>query len=107
MQLFHHEKPKHSMRYLFVSLGLFAAVFVLFSASLNTLSGKTKEAQQKTLEDAIYRSISHCYALNGYYPESLDALIETYGITYDADQYFVDYQIWSENVMPDVTIIPR
>jgi len=61
----------------------------------------------KALENAIYRSIAHCYATNGYYPNSLAYLQEHYGLHFDTEQYFVDYQIWSENVMPDVTIIPK
>jgi hypothetical protein len=61
----------------------------------------------ESLSAAIQRSIIHCYATEGHYPESLDALIEEYNIQYDSDRFFVDYQVLGENIMPDVTIIDK
>lgn len=61
----------------------------------------------RTLEQAIHKSVAHCYAVEGVYPESLEYLKEEYGISYDSEKYFVDYQIWGENIMPDITIIQK
>ena len=40
------------------------------------------------------------------YPESLSYLEEHYGITYDKENYVVDYEIIGSNILPDVTVIP-
>jgi len=61
----------------------------------------------ETLQRAITRGITHCYATQGHYPESLEELHKTYGITYDEDLYFVDYQVLGKNIYPDVTIIEK
>ena len=37
----------------------------------------------------------------------MDYLKENYGLMYDEDRYFIDYQPLGSNLMPDVTIIPR
>ncbi len=53
------------------------------------------------------RSITHCYAVEGTYPSSLEYLKENYGLTYDETVFFVDYQTIGSNILPDVTIIER
>lgn len=93
------------MRNLFLSIVLFLAVFFAFFSGIGQISAHTTEEEMATLETAIHKSIAHCYATEGFYPESLDYLKEEYGITYDSDKFFVDYQVWGENVLPDVTII--
>ena len=53
------------------------------------------------------RGIIHCYSMEGAYPESLQYLKDHYGLTYDEDRFFVDYQVLGSNLLPDVTIIDR
>ena len=55
----------------------------------------------------LIRNITYCYAVEGSYPESLDYLKEHYGLTYDEDRFFVDYQVIGANILPDVTIIEK
>ena len=52
-------------------------------------------------------AITECYALEGAYPPDIDYLTAHYGLTYDADTYFIDYQYIGSNLRPDVTIIKR
>ena len=66
-----------------------------------------RNRQKESLENAITRSITHCYAVEGSYPASLDYLKENYGLTYDEDLFFVDYQTIGSNILPDVTIIEK
>lgn len=106
MKRFDHKTSKHGRNQL-IALALFLVIFCAFSFGINRISHITDHNQMETLELAISRSITHCYATEGHYPESLDYLIENYGITYDADQYFVDYQILGKNLYPDVTIIEK
>lgn len=51
--------------------------------------------------------IVYCYATEGTYPESLEDLKAHYGLTYDEDLFFVDYQTVGANIYPDVTIIEK
>jgi len=61
--------------------------------------------QQHSLQDAISRDLVQCYALEGTYPPSISYLEEHYGLTYNKDLFFVDYQTYGSNLMPSVTII--
>ena len=59
------------------------------------------------LEKAVNRSITQCYALEGTYPPDMEYLTAHYGLTYDEDLFFVDYQTVGANIYPDVTIIEK
>ena len=90
-------------------LSFLAFVLLLFFAlsGLQEISDKTQDNQRESLEHALERSIAHCYALEGTYPPSLDYIKTHYGLTYDEDRFFVDYQPIGSNLMPDVTIIEK
>ena len=68
----------------------------------------SNESEQTTiLEKAVTRTITQCYALEGSYPPDIAYLTTHYGLTYDPDQYLIDYQYIGSNLRPDVTIIKR
>lgn len=100
-------KKTSSSRNFILSIAGFLAIVILFWLGTSLLSDRTDSRQAETLKHAITRGIAHCYATEGSYPESLQYLKENYGITYDEDRFFVDYQALGSNLMPDVTIIDR
>lgn len=79
-------------------------IFVLFA---NSMTATNTEREKEILENAIERSITQCYALEGSYPANLAYLEENYGLIYNEDLFFVDYQYISGNLRPDITIIER
>lgn len=90
---------------LLLSVLLFALILILFSMGISSLSADNDRRQRESLERALNRSITSCYAVEGSYPESLAYLEEHYGLTYDHDRFFVDYRIAGANLYPDVTIL--
>lgn len=92
---------------LLFSLLVFVFIFGLFYWGIDAVSATSKAEQRRSLEAALHRSIVHCYATNGTYPQSLLYLKEHYGITYDENRFYVDYQPSGENLMPEVTIIEK
>lgn len=46
----------------------------------------------------------HCYAIEGQYPESVAYLEENYGLRIDHDRYIVHYDIFADNIMPEITV---
>lgn len=96
-----------SSRNILVSIIIFIMVFCLFWFGITTMSEKNSSQEKQTLETAINRGIVHCYSIEGNYPESLQYLKDHYGLTYNEDRFFVDYQILGSNILPDVTIIDK
>ena len=58
----------------------------------------------RLLEEAIMRVVVHSYAVNGYFPESLDYIIANYGIYIDTSRFVVHYDIFASNLLPDVRV---
>lgn len=92
---------------LLVSLLLLAVVIGLFLFGSNALRSTQSDRQKEILSSSVDRSITQCYALEGSYPSSLSYLEEHYGLTYDKDRYYIDYQFIGSNLRPDITIIER
>ena len=107
MNRFSGRFQKRRISGIWVTLALFLLVFFLFSGGLNLLSQKTSEEQLASLEKSLYQTAVHCYCVEGSYPESLDYLKENYGLSFDENRFFVDYQPLGENIMPDITVLAR
>lgn len=106
MTLFHAKKKKASLSGIF-SLLLLLAVLFAFVKSVDSIQTANDAEQAKILENALTRSITECYALEGAYPPNLAYLTEHYGLVYDTEQYFIDYRYIGANLRPDVTIIKK
>lgn len=91
----------------FLSLAALVCLFFLFYRGILSVSEANLEKQQESLENALSRSITQCYAVEGTYPPSLSYLEEHYGLTYNRELFYVDYRPIGSNIMPDVTVLPR
>ena len=78
--------------------------FMFFS---NSFSDVNLSYEKDLLQKALDRSITQCYALEGTYPNDLEYLEEHYGLTYNKEHFFVDYQYIGGNLRPDITIIEK
>ncbi len=92
-----------------VSLPLigFIFLFIFFIRGIASVSETTVDKQKESLTTALNRSITQCYAVEGTYPPSLSYIEEHYGLTYDHDKFFVDYQVYGANMYPTVTVISK
>ncbi len=85
---------------------LFGALLLgCFALGIGRITDSASSNEKMRLNDAIRRALVTCYAIEGRYPASLEQLCRDYGIAYDADRYFVLYEAFSENLMPDVTVV--
>ncbi len=87
-------------------LPILAAVFLFcFATAVNSLSNGRQEESLQQLEAALRRACVACYATEGIYPPNLAYLKDHYGIQIDEDNYVVHYDIFAENLMPDITVL--
>lgn len=107
MKRFYYGKEQRGIKGAWASLIVFLVVALLFCAGIDEASEKARREEKASLEKAVWRSITQYYAIEGRYPESLDALKGEYGLQYDAEEFFVDYQVFGANLMPDVTVLDR
>lgn len=81
------------------------AILVLFILGISSVDDTTYEKQMESLETALHRSISQCYAVEGVYPPSLAYIEQHYGLTYDKDTFYVDYEPIGSNLYPEATVV--
>lgn len=101
----HDKNPLYFLARIRISYLLFPLLIIFFLYGLTSISESTISRQQESLETALNRDIIHCYAVEGFYPPSLNYIEEHYGLVYDKDLFFVDYQPIGSNLRPDVTIL--
>lgn len=85
----------------------FLLLFLLFLRGIGSVNESTLSKQQESLETALERSISQCYAVEGCYPPSLEYLEQHYGLLYDEKIFLIDYEYYGSNLLPEVTILRR
>lgn len=93
-------------RYLIMPVLMMAAVYLLLISA-----GNVNERQQaeslKQMEDTIHKAVLNCYAIEGSYPATIDYVEEHYGLQIDHEKYDVFYEIFAQNIMPEVTVIEK
>lgn len=88
-----------------VSAAVFLLLLIWAVRGLSSVSAAANAQGAEALETALRRSVVHCYAAEGFYPPSLEYLEEHYGLTYDRERYWIDYQPVGANLMPDMTVL--
>ena len=82
-------------------------VLLFFLAALNNLRAGSGDEGKKQLEQALKRSAVACYASEGIYPPDLDYMKEHYGIQVDEGRYIVIYEVFAQNLMPEITVLEK
>ena len=82
-----------------------AVLLAITLTSIGNLSGGSKAEERQQLEDALRRASVSCYAARGFYPPDLDYLVSRYGIQIDKEHFAVFYEVFAENLMPQINVV--
>lgn len=82
-------------------------VAVLLLTATGNLSAGQISTGRESLESSIRRSAIACYAAEGVYPPDIEYLENHYGLQVDRERYIVRYEIFAENIMPEITVLER
>lgn len=77
-----------------------------FSAVGQLGSGQAREGKLQ-LETALRRAAAACYAAEGIYPPTVDYLTEHYGVQINKELYTVFYEVFADNLMPQITVVEK
>ena len=88
-------------------VGFFLLVFWMFFAGLDNLVKANEAHALKSTSNAVKKAIIQFYAIEGYYPPSLDYLVQHHGISPDNQRFIIHYSIFASNIMPRVVVFPR
>lgn len=82
---------------------VFALIAVIFVIAVSDMGSSSEAEAAAITEKNIRRAVISCYAQEGSYPESIDYLVENYGL-YISDEYFVQYDLIGSNIMPEIFV---
>ena len=83
------------------------AVLVLAVMLVNRISASQEQAETEIVRDAIKNAALTCYAVEGAYPDSIEYLRRYYRLAYDEERYFVTYDAFSSNLIPNIYVTER
>ena len=81
------------------------SVLLLFLGVIDSLHRGNLSEEKQQLEEALLQAAVSCYALEGFYPPSLDYLTEHYGIRINEKYFVVKYERYASNLLPDITVL--
>ena len=98
---------KYSTLGLFLS-ALFPVVLLMCVLGvLGTVDAGTVQQGRENLEQALRRAAVTCYARQGAYPADLEELADYSGVQIDESRYQVFYDVFADNLMPDITVLVK
>ena len=71
---------------------------------LNGIDSASAGAEEALVQEAVRRAMITCYAVEGAYPPDVNYLMENYGLAYNDEEYFVSYQAFASNVLPEIHV---
>lgn len=87
---------------LFSVLSSAAIIFMIF-IGLNNTQDAISEDELVRLKDNIMEAAVNCYAIEGFYPDSVKYLEDNYGLII-GDKYNVFYEVQASNIMPSISV---
>ncbi len=84
---------------------VFLVVALLFFTALHGLQSGQNEEGRRQLEESLRRAAVTCYATEGIYPPTISYLEDRYGVQIDRTRYGVFYEVFAENLMPNITVV--
>lgn len=59
------------------------------------------------LRQSARKAVVQCYTIEGEYPQDIEYLEKNYGLEYNHEKYFIDYEIFASNIMPNIDVFER
>ena len=90
-----------------LKLAVMALVLAGAVALLTRIDLARGSEESELVRSAVKNAALTCYAVEGAYPDSLDYLRTYYRLAYNEDQYFITYQAFASNIMPDIYVTEK
>ena len=86
---------------------LFALVLILMIFAVSSVSRFYRKQNLMIIKQSAQRAAVECYSVEGIYPPNIEYLVDNYSFTYNSEKYFIFYDSFASNVMPNVEVYER
>lgn len=102
-----HKTEKGWKRQILFPIVSFVLVIVTALVAGNYINHMTNMQSIELLRQSVRKAVVQCYAIEGAYPPDIDYLEKEYNLEYNHDKYYIDYEVFASNVMPNVDVYER
>lgn len=107
----YHELTKQQIRLrtrkrIVAAVGLVLAIVLVWFIA-GAINANLREQGELSVRNAILTSAKQCCAIEGAYPVSLAYLEANYGLVVNRDDYVITYEVFADNVMPNVVVLAK
>lgn len=102
-----YPRRRAHLRGVCLSLLAFALIALIFVYALTRVGDHSQSEQEALIRDALRRALVTCYAVEGQYPPDVEYLKRHYGLSVDTENYFITYDAFASNIMPDVNVLRK
>lgn len=102
----HEERRRRKIRRIIAVVAL-VLVCVAGFFGYQAVSRQLREQGAVSVRNAILDAAMQCCAVEGSYPSNLEHLENSYGLSINHSDYIITYQVYADNVMPSVVVVPR
>ena len=98
---------KHTSAFYIVRDAIMAVLLSAAAVSITDSNNSRKSENLNIVESGVRRAATECYAVEGFYPDNLQYLIDNYNLHIDENECIVHYSPISSNIMPDIRVISK
>lgn len=91
-------------KFKYISVLVIILLIVYMYIAVDNAKRKSDVENFNILQDAIIKSAVQCYAIEGFYPPDIKYLENNYGLLVDHDKYFISYNVFASNIIPEVEV---
>lgn len=107
MSIRNHSNAFYIIRDSVAAIVLSAAAVAIVCVSIANSNESRKSENLNIIENGVRRAATECYAVEGFYPEDIQYLIDNYDLHIDESRCIVHYSPVSSNIMPDIRVIAK
>lgn len=86
---------------------LFLVVLIAAGMAGRYFDHTTNQQSIDLLRQSARKAMVQCYAIEGSYPSDIAYLEDNYGLEYNHEKYFIDYEVFGSNVMPNLEVYEK
>ncbi len=90
-----------------LKLVLIVGMIVLAVGIFSRVGSKHESEETELVRKAVKDAALTCYAVEGAYPDDVEYLREHYSLAYDESRYFITYEAFASNRIPDIWVTER
>ena len=102
-----HTSAFYIVRDAVTAVVLSAAAVAIVAVLITDSNNNRKSENLNIVESGVRRAATECYAVEGFYPDSLQYLIDNYNLHIDENEFIVHYSPVSSNIMPEIRVIAK